>query len=432
MLRILINSYTCCPGMGSEQGMGWNWILSIARHCECHVITEGEYRPKIEAWMADSANAELANRIRFYYNEVTEEVRKRCWNQGDWRFYFSYWRWQRKTADIARDIIRKQHSKGQDIDIIHQLNMIGFREPGCLASVSKEYDIPLVWGPVDAKEGLNDNYINAMPQKHKLFFRLKKAITKFQLAYGRRVGEMAHSSAVVIGASSESVVSFKKYQGVDAVLLNETGCHIEENDEVDWSVKPDNDGKFNILWVGKFDIRKQLYIAIHTLYNLRNKFTDAEFANIRLHIVGDGDQMKYRLLAQKLGVQDNINWYGKVSHDDVQYLMQNQSLLLFTSIAEGTPHVVLEAISNRLPVVCHNCCGHGDSIDDSVGIKIPLVSPEQSVADFSDAIVDLYRHQGRLEEMRRNCSARAMELSWDRKANHVLSLYEKAIRDNKH
>ena len=44
MLRILINSYTCCPGMGSEQGMGWNWILSIARHCECHVITEGEYR----------------------------------------------------------------------------------------------------------------------------------------------------------------------------------------------------------------------------------------------------------------------------------------------------------------------------------------------------------------------------------------------------
>ena len=63
--------------MGSEQGMGWNWILSIARHCECHVITEGEYRPKIEAWMADSANAELANRIRFYYNEVTEDVRKR-------------------------------------------------------------------------------------------------------------------------------------------------------------------------------------------------------------------------------------------------------------------------------------------------------------------------------------------------------------------
>ena len=178
MLRILINSYTCCPGMGSEQGMGWNWILSIARHCECHVITEGEYRPKIEAWMADSANAELANRIRFYYNEVTEEVRKRCWNQGDWRFYFSYWRWQRKTADIARDIIRKQHSKGLDIDILHQLNMIGFREPGCLAAVSKEYDIPLVWGPVDAKEGLNDNYMNAMPQKHKLFFRLKKAITK--------------------------------------------------------------------------------------------------------------------------------------------------------------------------------------------------------------------------------------------------------------
>ncbi|MDE6151696.1 MAG: glycosyltransferase family 4 protein, partial [Prevotella sp.] len=175
-----------------------------------------------------------------------------------------------------------------------------------------------------------------------------------------------------------------------------------------------------------------LYIAIHTLYELRRRLTDAEFADVRLHIVGDGNQTKYRLLAQKLGIQDNINWYGKMSHDDVQSMMRTHSLLLFTSIAEGTPHVVLEAIANRLPVVCHDCCGHGDSIDATVGVKIPLVSPEKSVSDFSNVIADLYRNHERLEEMKRNCPMKAVELSWNTKADRILSLYEKAIRENIH
>lgn len=51
MLKILVNSYTCCPGMGSEQGMGWNWITNLAHHCELYVITEGEYREQIMEWI---------------------------------------------------------------------------------------------------------------------------------------------------------------------------------------------------------------------------------------------------------------------------------------------------------------------------------------------------------------------------------------------
>ena len=31
MKKILINAYACCPGMGSEQGMGWNFISGLAK-----------------------------------------------------------------------------------------------------------------------------------------------------------------------------------------------------------------------------------------------------------------------------------------------------------------------------------------------------------------------------------------------------------------
>ena len=67
-----------------------------------------------------------------------------CWNQGDWRFYKHYHAWQYRTYEIALGIIKIYH-----IDIVHQLNMIGFREPGYLWKIE---GIPFVWGPVDAKE----------------------------------------------------------------------------------------------------------------------------------------------------------------------------------------------------------------------------------------------------------------------------------------
>ena len=120
MLSILINAYACSPNMGSEPGMAWNWCINLARHCELYIITEGEFRDKIEAVLPTLPQGK---HMHFYYNPVSEEVRKMCWNQGDWRFYKHYKKWQWKTYEMAQEIIVKQH-----IDIVHQLNMIGFRE----------------------------------------------------------------------------------------------------------------------------------------------------------------------------------------------------------------------------------------------------------------------------------------------------------------
>lgn len=47
-MKILINAYACSPGMGSEPGMAWNWVSNLAKFCELYIITEGEFREKIE------------------------------------------------------------------------------------------------------------------------------------------------------------------------------------------------------------------------------------------------------------------------------------------------------------------------------------------------------------------------------------------------
>ena len=414
MLRIIINSYTCCPNMGSEPGMGWNWIINLARYCEVYVISEGEYREQCE----DGAKGLP---IHWYWNPIggndrgeCERIRKMCWNQGDWRFYRYYERWQRKTADIARDICGKNK-----IDILHQLNMIGFREPGYLWQVSKESGIPFVWGPVDAKGAFPMKYVEGAPLKNRIFLSVKNIITELQLRYGCRVRKSVKQASLILAANSNSVRSIKRYFDVNCVLMNETGCDsIVSNKQFTKSKIESNE--LSLLWVGKLDFRKQLSIAIRTIAELKEK-------KITLHVLGSGDSDVYKELALKLGISAKIIWHGLVAHSEVQRLMYESDALFFTSVAEGTPHSVLEAISNGLPVICFDTCGQGDVVDSSVGIKIPLTTPSGSVKTFAEKIEYLYNNRDELVRMSENCIMCAEKNYWDKKAQHVVSLYDNLL-----
>lgn len=408
-MKILINAYACSPGMGSEPGMAWNWVSNLAKSCELHIITEGEFREKIETVVP---TLEQGGNMHFYYNPVSEEIRKMCWNQGDWRFYKYYREWQWKTYLLAKDICQKEH-----IDILHQLNMIGFREPGYLWKLSRENGVPFVWGPVDAKDKFPVAYLDGAGLKTKLFMRLKNFLTGIQLRYSKRVLLAARQSSVIFSASSNSQRSFKKYMNIDSPLLNETGCYVQDHPFVD---KTDKE-TFDVLWVGKMDFRKQLALALQTVAKSENN-------KLRLHIMGGGDAESYQSLAKSYGIADKCIWHGAVSHDEVQDIMQKSDIFLFTSVAEGTPHVVLEAISNNLPVVCFDTCGQGDAVNDKVGRKIPLSSPCQSVSDFAKLLNELEDNRSLLKQLSENCKERQQELSWEEKAKTMMEWYEKILR----
>lgn len=409
MLSILINAYACSPHMGSEPGMAWNWCVNLAKHCELHIITEGEFQNKIDAVLPSLPQGK---NMHFYYNPVTEEIRKMCWNQGDWRFYKYYKEWQWKTYLIAKDICKQTH-----IDILHQLNMIGFREPGYLWKIP---NIPFIWGPVDAKESFPIAYLEGASLKTKMFMQLKNTITKWQLRYAKRVHLTAKRASYVVSASSNSQYAFKKYFNIDSPLLNETGCYIQEHQLLDKSSKD----SFDILWVGKLDFRKQLGLAIRSIAATQNP-------HIKLHIVGGGDKTSYQDLVRKLGIENQCIWYGAISHENVQRIMQNSDVFFFTSVAEGTPHVVLEAIGNNLPVICFNTCGQGDSIDERVGRKIELSNPNISINEFAQLLNKLDSNRNLLKEMSENCKARQQELSWDNKALQMVELYKKALQNER-
>lgn len=408
MISVLINTYACRPESGSEPGMGWNWVMALAGYCKLHVITEGEWRNEIELALQGHPYSE---NVRFYYLPVSDKVRSMCWNQGNWLFYLHYAAWQKRALSLARNII-----SANSIDIIHQLNMIGYREPGYLWKID---DIPFVWGPVGGMENMPLSYIKGAGLSKKVFVVLKNFLNSFQLRFYPRVRKAFKRSDVVIASGQGVDSKIREVFGKSSLTINETGCYAV----ADFNSKSVDEALFNIIWVGKFDFRKQLMLALKTLERLKH------LKGIRLHIVGDGNSVdveRFKSFSSVAGIDDICIWHGAVGNSRVQEMMRNSDLLFFTSIMEATSTVVTEAISNGLPVVCFDTCGFGPLIDEGIGCKIGLSNPEQSVKEFSERIEYLYKNRDLLRSMSRNCILKAEgELSWNNKVLRVLDVYSK-------
>jgi glycosyltransferase involved in cell wall biosynthesis len=408
MLNILVNAYAVSPNWGSEQGMGWNWIINIAKYCNVYAITEGEWQDEI---LEAVEKLPQKDNIHFYFNPLPDNVRKMCWNQGDWRFYWYYRKWQKKTYDIAKEII-----ENYKIDVIHQLNMVGFREPGYLW---KFKNIPIVWGPVSGMHTVPRSYRSGSNLKAEILLNIKYFISDIQIRCHPRVRRMVRESYMF--AAVKSVVDkVEYYYGKKIPMINETGIYI---DEEPLRQRKEQSEDFKLLWVGRLLPTKRLDIALKTIAEIKNP-------RVKLTICGtgcDSEVRTYKKQIRDLGIEQQVIWLGKVPHERIEQIMRNSDLFFFTSVAEATSTVVVEAISVGLPVLSFNTCGFGPLVKSFAGETIELTTPQQSICEFADRIRFLIKNPQRLMEISKKTIKNRELLTWDYKAKRMLGIYREVI-----
>jgi glycosyltransferase involved in cell wall biosynthesis len=411
-LNVLVSAYACGPNWGSEVGMGWNWIINLSQYCQLHVLTEKGFQKDIETEIRE---LDLPYPPIFYYLDIGEKGRHLFWKQGSFLFYYHYKKWQKAAYQQSKMIIKEN-----EIHLIHQLNLIGFREPGYLWKWSGQ--IPIIWGPVGGFNQVPLNYIFQFDIKNKIFYLGKNLLHRYQVYFHSRVKKALKRVNLILAESSSTKNAIKKVYYMDSVLMNETGADFEDFYE---HTSFCSNNSLNLLWVGKIQGLKALPIALKSLKILQDKIP------IKMTIVGDGpDEVVCRQLSEKIGVNKMVTFLGKVPNSDVRHLMKIHDVLFFTSLKEGTPHVVLEALSNGLPVLCHDGCGHGDIINDSVGIKIPMKSYQKSIELFSKKIEFLYNHQSMLYEFSKNAKESVKLNSWKSKTKELVEIYEGVVLNN--
>lgn len=410
MLNVLINAYAVAPNWGSEQGMAWNWITGLAKYHNLFIITEGEWKKEIEDALLDHP---LKERMHFYYNSVPQKVRDMCWNQGDWRFYYYYRKWQKKTLEMAKDICQKEH-----INLTHQLNMIGFREPGLLWKID---GVKHVWGPIGSMGAIPTHFLKDLPLKVRAKSKLKNLITEYQITHGN-VKKAIRANDALVAALSVTHDKIKKNYNLDTEVIGETGLNPNNGHPHRECI----DRPIELLWVGRFIPTKQLSIALEALSKTENP------NDFRLHIVGPGTNEEntfYQQMAKNFGINHICKFYGKKPNEIVQKMMQEADLFYFTSVYEGGPHVILESITNNLPILCFDTCGQGVVVDENIGLKVPFTSLAEGIKGFTEKLNYINKHRSILSDFSFNCTKKQQELSWESKVKRMCEIYDAVINN---
>jgi len=125
-----------------------------------------------------------------------------------------------------------------------------------------------------------------------------------------------------------------------------------------------------ILMVGRYITLKQQDVLIHI-------FSKLNAPKWKLVLVGydhlkQQNQEKWEALAKKLKIADRVLFTGK--QEDVEQYYLSSKIFAFSSISEGFPNVIGEAMSAELPVVSFDCvAGPSDLVSDGDnGFLIPL------------------------------------------------------------
>ena len=408
-LHILVNAYACSPEWGSEVGMGWNWVCALSKSCRLDVITEAGFAPAIEKAIDNGVFKD--SQVRFHYIDIGERGRRLFWNQGSWGFYYFYRKWQLQAYKLAEKLLKEQK-----FDVVHQLNMVGFREPGYLWKLK---GIPFLWGPVCGMGQVPYKFIATLDLKNRVKYCIKNVINTIQQYTSSRVAKAARRADMIFAVTGVEQAVFRDHYGKESVIFPEvgTGCGAEP---VKHSA---HDGALRFCWCGVMEGRKALNIVLHALAECKK-----ENIPFVLDIIGDGPcrEQWYRLCSE-LDLQSDCVWHGRLPHEKSLEIMRNSDIFLMSSWKEATSTVVNEALSLGVGVFCHDTCGMGLAINDTCGMKIPLSSPDESIKGFAGMIKALHLDRDKIRQFSEGAYRRASELSWENSARRMVENYREAV-----
>ena len=136
---------------------------------------------------------------------------------------------------------------------------------------------------------------------------------------------------------------------------------------------------FIILSVGELNKNKNHEVVIKAIAKLDNP-------KIRYIICGQGKLEGYlRNLSKELGIEHQVRLLG--FRKDIPEICKISDLFAFPSFREGLSVALMEAMANRIPVVCSNIRGNTDLIEDGQGGYLIEPTDINKFAKYVDKLI---------------------------------------------
>lgn len=415
-LKILLSAFFCSPYRGGEAAVGWNVAVGLAKIHDVTVICGDLERsaPMNADLKRYQAEQEMPDGLAICHVQAEGSARLLCELHtipGLWHsYYLAYRLWQKQALRVAGRL----HAE-DPFDIVHHLNIIGYREPGYLWQLGA----PFFWGPLTGAPQVPFSYLHDFGLNERIHWSIRNVINKVQMRGWWRVRRAASVAARIWTVSAEDSIMVRDLWNARASGMIETGCQAPAGNqprgrELNQCLK--------VVWSGLFQGIKALPLLLRALPLLDNQ-------DWTLDVLGVGpEERKWRKLTTQLGLNGKVKYHGFLPRVQALQVMDGADLLVHSSVKEGTPHVVLEALSMGLPVVCHDCCGMSYAVTSECGIKIPLRDPKTSVNGFKAALQSLQEDPLHYNRLSAGALKRAGELTWENKVAVLCAEYDEVLK----
>lgn len=414
--NILVLAYMLSPYKGSEYSVAWNYVSYMSKRNDLVVLYGNADEP-----MGNCKDTEeyilkhpMPN-VRFVPVYPDRWANLLNWpnRQGlfVYTFYYAYQVWQKLAYRKAKELVAKEH-----FDLVHYVGMIGYREPGYLWKLG----LPYVWGPVGGVNNTPRQLMERMPWMSKVKHTFRSVANTIQFHTKRRLKKALAATDVLMTATSENQTRFKAVHHKDSICLPENA--ITASISLDES-KFDHPDKFRFMVVGTLDARKSVGTFLEALTQVRHK------DRLQVDIVGGGplrDSLEQYAVAQ--GLAEMITWHGQLPREKAVALFRDAHLHVITSVSEGNPTTIWEAMSYGVPTLSFDHCGMHDTLRDGAGVLVPIAPTyEECVRGVAEHIDALLEQPEQFRQLAEATLKRAQEYTWDKREQFLNELYDKLL-----
>jgi len=178
-----------------------------------------------------------------------------------------------------------------------------------------------------------------------------------------------------------------------------------------------------LLNVGRLDSNKNQELIIRAIAEIKT-------IKIELDLVGKGENESYlKKVVHKLGLSNQVHFHGQIEQTKPFYL--NADIFVLSSVFEGFPNVILEALKYGLPVISTDCKSGPREIfkvsnstelvevhETKLGLLIGSIVPLY----LKNAILELANNDVLYREISKNGIDRVKEFSSEKRLSEYLSL----------
>lgn len=406
--KIFVSAYACEPGLGSEIGVGWHWVLEMSRYFELWVLTRESNRHTIEPWIKE--HPEFSG-IHFLYFDLPKWAR--FWKKGlrGVRTYYNIWQ-------LCTNRIVKRTMRENKIKIFHHITY-----GNVLWKVSaygqKQF---FVWGPVGGLESIPAEFSRCYGRKARILEWVRRATIKLlPLNFGFKQ-RCRHADLILCKTDITRALIPERYRD-KAVLFTDVAV-----DKLPQAVtnEKNESGCTRFITVGRLDAWRGFDLAIESLARAAKSNP-----HIHLTIVGKGgDKERLQTLAKSLGVGEKVTFTGKVEMSEYYSLLAESDAVINASLKEGAVTVSFDTMAMGKPLICLDTTGYTRYFSNEYAVVISRTSRKQVVEEMSKAIVKLCHEEERkaIGEKAKNVGER---FTWEARGREFRDLLLKKTKTNK-